>query len=82
MDNVIGNLIAVLLQGGPEVVAVLLLFIMLLLFDRKRLLNELNKKDLRIEKIVDDYHTASITLAEALNALKMVLYELKSRLGG
>jgi hypothetical protein len=82
MDNVIGNLIAVLLQGGPEVVAVLLLFIMLLLFDRKRLLSELTKKDLRIEKIVDDYHTASITLAEALNSLKMVLYELKSRLGG
>ena len=80
MDNVIGNLITVLLQGGPEVVAVLILFILLLLFDRKRLLGEVTRKDQRIDKIVDDYHNGSITLAEAMNSLKMVLYELKSRL--
>jgi hypothetical protein len=80
MDNVIGNLITVLLQGGPEVVAVLLLFILLLLFDRKRLLSEVARKDARIDKIVDDYHSGSITMAEAMNSLRMLLFELKSRL--
>lgn len=80
MDNVIGNLIAILLQGGPEVVAVLLLFIMLLLFDRKRLLNEVTRKDARINKIVDDYHSGNMILTDAMNSLRMVLFELKSRL--
>lgn len=81
MDNVIGSLITVLLQGGPEVVAVLLLFILLLLFDRRRLLAEVTRKDARIDKIVDDYHSGSITQAEAMNSMKMVLFELKSRIG-
>lgn len=81
MDTVIGNLIAIVLQGGPEVVAVLMLFIVLLLFERKRLLSEVAKKDARIDKMTEDYHVSSLTLAEALNSLKMVLFELKSHLG-
>jgi hypothetical protein len=80
MDSVIGSLIAVILQGGPEIVAVLLLFIVLLLFDRKRLIADVNRKDARIDKIVDDYHSGNITISEAMNSLKMVLFELKSRL--
>jgi heme exporter protein D len=81
MDTVIGGLIAIVLQGGPEVVAVLMLFIVLLLFERKRLLSEVAKKDARIDKMTEDYHVSSLTLAEALNSLKMVLFELKSHLG-
>jgi uncharacterized membrane protein YqiK len=80
MDTVIGNLIAILLQGGPEVVAVLILFIVLLLFERKRLISEVSRKDARIDKVTEDYHVGSLTLAEALNSLKMVLFELKSHL--
>jgi hypothetical protein len=80
MENVIGNLISVLLQGGPEVVAVLLLFILLLLFDRKRLIAEVSKKDARIEKIVDEYHNGNLTLTDAMNSLRMVLFELRSKL--
>jgi hypothetical protein len=80
MDSVISSLIAVILQGGPEIVAVLLLFIVLLLFDRKRLIADVNRKDARIDKIVDDYHQGNITVSEAMNSLKIILFELKSRI--
>jgi hypothetical protein len=80
VESIIGNLITILLQGGPEVVAVLLLFIMLLLFDRKRLISEVEKKDSRLDKIVDDYHSGNLTLSEAMNSLRMMLFELKARI--
>ena len=66
-----------ILHGGPEMIAVLAFVIFLLLLDRKRLTNEITKKDERLGKIVDEYYKGNITLAEALNSLKLVLYEIK-----
>lgn len=80
MDSLIQPLITILSHGGPEVVAVLILAIALLLMDRKRLQTDLYKKEERIDKIVDDYHKGNITLAEALNSLKYVLVEVRSRI--
>jgi hypothetical protein len=80
MDNIIGILITQILHGGPEVVAVLALLIVLLLFERKRLTKEIASKDERLAKIVDDYYKGNITLAEALNSLKMVLYDIRTKL--
>lgn len=70
----------ILSHGGPEVVAILIFIIGMLLYDRRRLLHELERKEARIDKIVDDYHQGNITLAEALNSLKMVLVEIKATL--
>lgn len=79
MDNIIGNLVTVLLQGGPEVVAILLLFIFALLIDRKRLISAATKRDTRLDTIIDDYHKSSITLSEAMNSMRLVLYELRTK---
>lgn len=68
-------------SGGPEaIIAVLMLGITLLLFERKRLLDQLAKKEEKMEKIVDDYYRGNITLSEALNNLKGVLYEIKGKI--
>jgi len=80
VDSIITNLIAILVSGGPQaVIAVLVLFIVLLLLDRKRLNAELSKKDIKLDKIIEDYYKGNLTLSEALNSLKLVLYEIKAK---
>jgi hypothetical protein len=59
---------------------ILCLIIGALLYDRKRLTDELKRKDEKIEKIVDEYFKGNMTLTEALNSLKLVLFEIKGRL--
>lgn len=81
MSGVIEPLIQRVFSGGPEaIIAVLMLGIVLLLFERKRLLDQLSKKEEKMEKIVDDYYRGNITLSEALNNLKGVLYEIKGKI--
>ncbi len=80
MDNILALVVGQLLHGGPETIAIMALLIVLLLWDRRRLTNEIAKKDERLNKIVDDYYKGNITLAEALNSLKLVLYEIKIKL--
>ncbi len=59
---------------------ILCAIIWLLIRDRKRLEDELKRKDEKIEKIVDEYFKGNMTLTEALNSLKLVLFEIKGRL--
>ena len=74
------GLITLLTQGGPSaILAILVLIIVVLIFDRRRLLSEITKKDEKIDKIVDDYYKGNLTLSEALNSLKSVLYEIKGK---
>ena len=40
----------------------------------------IEKKDEKLEKIVDDYYKGNITLSDALTSLKIVLYEIKAKL--
>ena len=81
MDSIVEKLLTAMIEGGPPaVIAVLLLVIVGLIFERKRLLAELIKKDEKIDKIIDDYYKGNMTLSDALNSLKMVLYEIKSKL--
>lgn len=81
MDTLIEKLVLSVFGGGPQaIVAILIIFIILLCMDRRRLLDEINKKDEKIEKIIDDYHKGNISLTEALVSLRLVLYEIKSQL--
>ena len=67
-----------LISGGPHgIIAILVLIIVGLLADRRRLVHENAKKEEKIDKIIDEYYQGNITLAEALNSLKTVLYEIK-----
>jgi uncharacterized protein YbgA (DUF1722 family) len=81
MDDILQKIMEAVLGGGPTaVIAILLAIVGFLVWDRKRLIASLDKKDLKIEQIVDDYHKGNITLVEALNSLKMVMIEIKARL--
>lgn len=80
MDTIVTNLVAILVSGGPQaIIAVLILVIVMLIFDRKRMNAEMSKKDDKLDKIIDDYYKGNTTLSEALNSLKMVLYEIKAK---
>ena len=83
MDNIIGANLNLLTNGktGAQVIPIIMgLIIWHLLDERKKLLGEIEKKDKRIDSIVEDYHKGNLSLAEALNSLKLVLYEIKGRL--
>lgn len=81
MESVLQALVTAMLSGGQgAITAILLGAIGFLLWDRKRLTETINKKDEKIEKIIDDYYKGNLTLTEALNGLKMVLMEIKVKL--
>ncbi len=88
MEDLIVAMIGGLVAGGPQAIIIgLVLFILLLVFDRKRMLRDLDKKDEliakkddKIDKIIEDYYKGNMTLADALNQLRLVLYDIKSRI--
>lgn len=81
MDTIVEKLLVALIEGGPQaVIAVLVIVIVGLFFERRRLLKEIEKKDDKIDKIIDDYYRGNMTISEAFNSLKMVLFEIKSKL--
>lgn len=80
MDNILSIIMNTILHGGPQMIAVLSLIIGMLILDRRRLTQEISKKDERLNKIVDEYYKGNISLAEALGALRLVLYEIKLKI--
>jgi hypothetical protein len=80
MDNILSIIIGQILHGGPQIIALLILIIGLFLYDRRRLTKEIAKKDERLNKIVDEYYKGNITLSESLNAIRLVLFEIKTKL--
>jgi hypothetical protein len=48
--------------------------------ENKRLKEDGKKKDEKIDKIIDDYYKGNLTLTEALNSLKLVLFEIKGKI--
>lgn len=66
--------------GFKGIIALLLIFIGLLLWDRKHLQENLEKKEEKIEEILDNYYKGNLTLSEALSGLKVLLAEIKSKL--
>ena len=70
-----------ILAGGPQaIIALLLAGIAGLFVELRRMRGEISKKDDRIDHIVDQYHAGTISMTEALNALKLVLSELRAKL--
>ena len=84
MDSVLDTLIqisSILGEGGFQGIIILLLaMIGGLIWDRQRLLKSLDKKEEKIEKIIEDYHKGNLTLSEALNNVRIVLFEIKGKL--
>jgi hypothetical protein len=81
IDGIVEKLVTLIANGGNQgIISMLLVVIALLLFDRHRLNKEIGKKDDKLESIIDDYYKGNLTLAEALNSLKFVLFEIKTKL--
>lgn len=80
MEQVIASLIQTVVAGVGPIGALLMLAVIMLLMERKRLIEALQKKDDRIDKILSDYHAGNITLTQALESLKGVLNEIKAKL--
>ena len=83
VDDIIGTLLKLFTEGKsaadvlPIIMGVIILF---LLNERKQLKEDNKKKEEKIDKIVDDYYRGNLTLTEALNSLKLVLFEIKGKL--
>lgn len=81
MDKIFEILLSAMFSGGPAaIIAILLVAVGVLYLERRRLLEEIRRKDDKIDKIIDDYYKGNMTLSEALNSLKNVLYEIKGSL--
>lgn len=81
MDKILELLVSALFSGGPSaIIAIMLIAVGALYWERRRLLAEIQKKDDKIDKIIDDYYQGNMTLSEALNSLKNVLYEIKGKI--
>lgn len=81
MDDIISNLLSAITTGGQSsLIAVMIIVIAALGWYCYRLMQQLEKKDEKIYKIIDDYSKNNLTIAEALNSLKMVLIEIKAKL--
>ena len=79
--NSLVGIASTITQGGPHaVIAILCVIIMYLFWQLVDLRKEVQGKDSKIYKLIDDYHTGNITLTEALTSLKLVLYEIKGRI--
>lgn len=81
IDFFITNGFGALVLGGPKgIILLLVAFIAYLLWHQKILVAEINKKDERINGIIEDYNKGNVTIAEALNQLKLVLVEIRVKL--
>ena len=67
MDSIISTLIQKMMAGGPgAVIGSLLLVIVVLIWQIKQLQTTVQRKDEKIEKIIDEYYKGNMTLTEAL----------------
>jgi hypothetical protein len=83
VEGFIGSIVSLLTSGksGAEVLPVVMgLIIWHLLVERKKLVEENKKKEDKLDKILDDYYKGNLTLTEALNSLKLVLYEIRGNI--
>ena len=81
MDTIFQSLIPMIISGGQgAIVAILVVVIVFLFIERKRLIHDIEKKENKIDKIIEDYYKGNISLTEALNSLRIIMIELKSEL--
>ena len=74
MEQFLPQLVNTLLGGGGQaVIAVLVITIIGLLADRKRMIADLKAKEARIDRMIDDYYKANIQVSEALSSIKQIL---------
>jgi hypothetical protein len=80
-DMIASGLLATLVTGGTSgVIALLLLIITGLLWDRRRVFADNAKKDAKLDAMIDNYYKSNMAVGEALNSIKIVLAEISVKL--
>ena len=80
-DSTVQSLIATLLTGCPAgVIALLMLVVAGLLWDRRRVFSDNAKKDQKIDVLIENYYKSSIAVGEAIGSIKIVLAEISAKL--
>jgi hypothetical protein len=80
-DSTVQSLIATLLSGGPAgVIALLMLVIAGLLWDRRRVFTDNAKKDQKLDVMIENYYKSSVAVGDALSSIKIVLAEISVKL--
>lgn len=67
-------------DGKTGIIMLLLVAIVYLWYDRRRMVQTIERKDRQLERIIRDYHRGNAKIVEALNHLKILLIEIKGRL--
>jgi ABC-type antimicrobial peptide transport system permease subunit len=81
MGDMITAVIQLIAKGdSAALIGVLLVLIIGMGWLIYRLVKQNEKKDEKIYKIIDDYAKNNITMAEAMNSIKVVLVEIKAKL--
>lgn len=81
MDQAIQFLLNSIVTGGSgAIISLLIVVIGFLIWDRRRILNELNEKDDKLSEVIHNYYEATIDTTKALDSLRMVLIEIKAKM--
>jgi len=79
--DIIEALLKQITNGGPGgIIAILLLVMLAVVWDRHRTLKEVQKKDEKLDRIIEDYNEGLLTVTEAINGVKLVLAEIKAKI--
>lgn len=80
MDLVM-KLVSTVLDGSfKSVIAILLLIIGFLIYDRMNMYKNIQAQNTKFEKVINDYYDVMVKINDTINSLKMVLQEIKSKL--
>lgn len=81
MDDIFEFLLKNVTNGGTTaVISILIIIIGYLLWERRGLMSSLDKKNDKIDRIINDYYKITVQISGTINSLKMVLLEIKSKL--
>jgi hypothetical protein len=80
-DSSILSLVNILISGGASgVIALLILVVAGLLWDRRRVFMDNAKKDMKLDNLMENHYKSNLAVSEALNSIKIVLAEISVKL--
>jgi hypothetical protein len=75
------TLLGLITSGGASgVIALLILVIFGLLWDRRRVFSEYAKKEEKLDALMESHYKSNMAVGEALNSIKIVLAEISVKL--
>jgi len=73
LERLIGQVLDVMFGGGQAVVAILLMAIIGLVVDRRRMILEIRQREARTEKLIEDYYQSNMQVRQLLVSIRQML---------